>query len=569
MIRLVRYIFISGFFLLLFADLIIAQDSSVSIAERFIEERGEVILEFDRPEKNVLNEISRIISVDYVSEKSVRAYANQSGLLRFLELGLDFIVLDPPGFDSRSTEIKSYSDLSFFEKYPDYDEYDSIMQAFAQNYPTLCVLDTFGYSVEGRMLLVVKLSDNATSDEAEPEFFYTSTMHGDETLGFILMLRLIDYLLSNYGTDSYASNLLDGIELWINPLANPDGFYRTAGRTRYNANGVDLNRNFPDPRVGANPDGNDYQVETLDMMQFMESRRFRMSANFHSGAEVINYPWDTWSARHADDDWFQFISHEYADTVQDYSTGYMTGFNDGITNGYDWYMITGGRQDYVTYFLQGRETTIELDNDHYTPESQLNDFWEYNYRSLLNYAYQASYGIQGVVTDSVTGLPLEAKIELVGHDFDSSMVFSEPGNGLYVRLLNEGSYELTFSLEGYYDRTISGLGVVNYQATILDVKLVPSGTLVSPIIEAIDIEIFPNPVSTELQLRFSISKPEILGFAVYDIMGRQLLRIKQEEFSMGQHTVSLNASNLPVAILIVEVQGKDFLVRKKFVKGDH
>ena len=569
MIRKLRYFLVLGFFFLLFADLIIAQDSSVSIAERFIEERGEVILEFARPERDVLNEISRIISVDFVSEKTIRAYANQSGFLRFLELGLDFIVLDPPGFDSRSPEIKLYSDLSFFEKYPDYDEYDSIMQAFAQNYPTLCVLDTFGYSVDDRMLLVVKLSDYAANDEAEPEFLYTSTMHGDETLGFVLMLRLIDYLLSNYGTDAYVTDLLDGTELWINPLANPDGFYRTAGRTRYNANGVDLNRNFPDPRVGANPDGEDYQAETLAMMQFMESRNFVMSANFHSGAEVINYPWDTWSARHADDDWFQFISHEYADTVQDFSTGYMTGFNDGITNGFDWYMITGGRQDYATYFLQGRETTIELDNDHYTPESQLNAFWEYNYRSLLNYAYQASYGIQGVVTDSVTGLPLKAKIELIGHDHDSSLVFSEPANGFYVRLLNEGSYELTFSSEGYYDRTISGCGVVNYQTTILDVKLVPSGTLVSPIVEAIDIEIFPNPVSTEFQLRFSISKSEILGFAIYDIMGRQLMRINQEEFSMGQHTISLNASNLPVGILIIEVQGKDFLVRKKFVKSNH
>lgn len=549
--------------------IVVAQDSSISIAKIFIEERGEVILEFDRPERDVLNEISRIISVDYVSENSVRAYANQSGFLKFLELGLDFTVLDPPGFDSWSPETKSFLDPSFFEKYPDYDEYDSIMQTFAQNYPTLCVLDTIGYSEQGRMLLAVKLSDNATSDEAEPEFLYTSTMHGDETLGFVLMLRLIDYLLSNYGTDAYVTDLLDDIELWINPLENPDGFYRTSGRTRYNANGVDLNRNFPNPRGGAHPDGNEYQAETLAMMQFMESRNFVMSANFHSGAEVVNYPWDSWNSGeklHADDNWFQYISHEYADTVQDYSTGYMTGFNDGITNGGDWYVIYGGRQDYVTYYLQGRETTIELDNDHYTPESQLNAFWEYNYRSLLNYAYQASYGIQGVVTDSVTGLPLEAKIELIGHDYDSSLVFSEPGNGLYVRLLNEGSYELTFSSDGYYDKTISGVGVVNYQTTILDIKLVPSGTLISPLVKAINLEIFPNPVSTELQLRFSISRPEALGFAIYNIMGQQLLRINQEEFSMGQHTLSLNISNLPAGIYFVEVRGVEFTVRKKFVK---
>lgn len=541
-------------------------------AEKFIEERAEVMLEFDRPERDVLNEISRIISVDYVSEKSVRAYTNKSGFLKFLEFGLDFTVLDPPSFDSDNLKTKSFYDLSFFEKYPSYDEYDSIMQAFSQNYPGLCVLDTFGYSVEGRMLLVVKLSDNATSDEAEPEFFYSSTMHGNETLGFVLMLRLIDYLLSNYGTDTYVTDLLDGIELWINPLANPDGFYRIPGPIRFNANAVDLNRNFPNPRGGAHPDGNDYQAETLAMMQFMESGNFVMSANFHSGAEVVNYPWDSWNSGeklHADDDWFQYISHEYADTVQEFSTGYMTGFNDGITNGGDWYVIYGGRQDYLTYYLQGRETTIELDEYYVLPESLLNSYWEYNYRSLINYAYQASYGIQGVVTDSVTGLPLEAKIELLAHDYDSSIVFSESGNGFYARLLNEGYYELTFSSDAYYDRTISGIGVVNYQTTVLDVKLVPSGTLISSFVEAISIMIFPNPAGSELHLQFSISKPEYLGFAIYNIMGRQLISIKREEFSMGQYTLSLNISKLPVGVFFVEVQGEEFAVRKKFIKINH
>jgi carboxypeptidase D len=41
------------------------------------------------------------------------------------------------------------------------------------------------------------------TDEYEPEFMYTSTMHGDETVGYVLMLRLIDYLLTNYGNQSH------------------------------------------------------------------------------------------------------------------------------------------------------------------------------------------------------------------------------------------------------------------------------------------------------------------------------------------------------------------------------
>ena len=77
-------------------------------------------------------------------------------------------------------------------------QYDSIMQSFLSLYPSICHLDTIGTSINGKLILALKISDNASIDEDEPEVFYTSTMHGDETGGFILMLRLADYLLTNY-----------------------------------------------------------------------------------------------------------------------------------------------------------------------------------------------------------------------------------------------------------------------------------------------------------------------------------------------------------------------------------
>ena len=47
-------------------------------------------------------------------------------------------------------------------------------------------------------------------------------MHGDELSGFVLSLRLIDYLLTNYGMNNRISNLINEIDIWINPLINPD-----------------------------------------------------------------------------------------------------------------------------------------------------------------------------------------------------------------------------------------------------------------------------------------------------------------------------------------------------------
>ncbi len=95
---------------------------------------------------------------------------------------------------------------------------------------------------------------------------------------------------------------MDNLEIWINPLANPDGTYglgnTISSPTRYNANGYDLNRNFPDPITPNTVK----QKETLDMIRFMRKHKFVLSANFHSGSEVVNYPWDRWlSILHADD----------------------------------------------------------------------------------------------------------------------------------------------------------------------------------------------------------------------------------------------------------------------------
>jgi len=64
----------------------------------------------------------------------------------------------------------------------------------------------------------------------------------------------------------------------------------------------------------------------------------------------VNYPWDRWSTQHADYEWFYSISRAWADTVHLYSEpGYMDYLDNGVTQGYDWYPVYGGRQDYVTY----------------------------------------------------------------------------------------------------------------------------------------------------------------------------------------------------------------------------
>lgn len=65
--------------------------------------------------------------------------------------------------------------------------------------------------------------------------FVLSTIHGNEPAGTPLVRRLGKYLQQQ-------SHLMEGRRVVLLAVANPDGM---AHRSRFNANGVDLNRNFP------------------------------------------------------------------------------------------------------------------------------------------------------------------------------------------------------------------------------------------------------------------------------------------------------------------------------------
>ena len=455
--------------------------------------KGERYFRFVSASKHALSQLAQIISIDQVRGDTIVANANLEEFRQFLAFNIAYELLPHPSdlIDFDAIGLDQITETRNWDFYPTYDAYVTMMNNFGSNHPNLCDIQNIGTLPSGRQLLVAKITSNQTGPK--PKFLYTATMHGDELAGYVLSLKLIDHLLENYGTDPFVTRLVDSVEIWINPLANPDGTYYAGNHTingarRRNANNVDLNRNFPDPQAGPNPDGNPWQPETIHFMNHSEAHKFNISSNWHGGAEVCNYPWDTWAHLTADNAWWYYTMREYADTVHAYSPSpYMRGFNNGITNGYAWYTITGGRQDYMNYFQQCREFCLELTNQKIPPPAQLPTFWNYNYRSFLNYIEQSLYGIRGVVSDAATGDPALAMISIQGHDFDSSYVFSNPQTGSYHRPIFAGTYDLTFSAPCYKPLTIQGVNAANRQTTWLNVQLEPaladftaSETTVSP-----------------------------------------------------------------------------------------
>jgi hypothetical protein len=289
-------------------------------------------------------------------------------------------------------------------------------------------------------------------------------MHGDETTGWVLLLRMADYLLSNYNTNPQVTNLVNNMEIYINPLANPDGTFNGSATgtsilsaTRANANNIDLNRNFP------TLDGSSYtlQPEIQCMMDYSATHDFVMGANTHGGIELLNFPWDTWQSwenPHVDQNWWEYVCFKYANEAHiDAPAGYLdgpgsmdypNGYNNttGVTHGADWYYAIGSRQDYMNYYRNYREVTLELSNTKMLGTENLNAYWGYNKDAMLLYMEQCLYGFRGIVTDACTGSALsDVRVEILGHDEDNTHVFSSAPVGNYHRPIYAGTYNVTFS----------------------------------------------------------------------------------------------------------------------------
>lgn len=280
--------------------------------------------------------------------------------------------------------------MASWDRYPTYPVYVEMMQRWAAGYPDLCRLDTIGTSLRGRLILCLEITANPT-DTTLPEFFYSSTIHGDEVTGYVMMLRLIDTLLSGYGTNRQYTDLVGSTRICINPLANPDGTYArnnntVQGAMRYNANYVDLNRNYPDPFGSAKAS---LQRENEAMIAYVNRHKFRVSANLHGGSEVMNYPWDSFTSLqrpHPESQWWKEVCKRFVDTSRVYSPSHFTDVNSqGYVAGGDWYVIGGGRQDYMNYYHNCLELTMEVSTDKTIGSERLPDYWRFLQHPLVNY----------------------------------------------------------------------------------------------------------------------------------------------------------------------------------------
>jgi carboxypeptidase D len=434
------------------------------------------VVEVIFPNRHALDELIRQgYDISGVRGNVATIYAIPEELDRLNEAGYDCRIIEwqpnPPGPGATGLgNYHSYSSLTVD------------LEAYAAAHTNICRLYTLGRSVQGRELWALLITDNPDDEEDEPEFKYVSTMHGNEPVGTEMCLYFIDLLLTEYGTNPRITALVDSTAIWIVPLMNPDGLELGS---RYNANGYDLNRDFPtltdrDKNVfdGGPMFDADRQPETRHIMNWTAENSFVLSAGFHTGALVVCYPYgyneqmQSVDTPTPDDLLFEDISRRYS--MHNTPMWNSSTFPDGIVNGAAWYVVVGAMDDWNYRYVSCNETTIELSNNFKPPESEIPAFWADNEESMLSYLQAVRIGVRGIITDSITGEPLYAEVwvEDINHP-----VFTDPDVGDYHRMLLLGIYNLTFNAPGYVPRLVKNVSVSLGAATRIDVELVAEDAL--------------------------------------------------------------------------------------------
>lgn len=365
-------------------------------------------------------------------------------------------------FEILKPDLNSYS-RDFWQNnrdaYHSYDEIIQLMNSLSFGHPDICRKYDLGFSVEGRLLSALKISDNVAVDEDEPEVMFDGGIHGDEIGGPENLIRFAQFLCDSYGVDPDVTDLIDNREIWLYVMVNPDG---RVNMVRYNSNGIDVNRDwgYMWNAEGGSP-GYYSQVETKTLRDCMLDNQFVVHTSYHSGTEMLSYPWSYRPDACPDQAHIDALAALYSSTSGYANLPYAQGYQ-GM------YPINGSSKDAYYGIMGSVGWTIEISNNKQPPSSQIQYYFDINKPAMLAMIENSAYGISGVVTDALTGAPIPATIFV--NDFYP--YYTDPVVGDYHKYLLAGDYQVTATANGYQAATLPAT-VYSNTATIVNFSLQP------------------------------------------------------------------------------------------------
>lgn len=202
--------------------------------------------------------------------------------------------LFPANAGNAGVETKQ-STAEFFTRYPSYEQIDQFVHQLAQQAPDMVRLLELGKSFQNRPIYALEIGGVST-DTNKSSLYIDATHHGNEIITTMVALYFARYLVTHHDKAPIRELLADQT-VYLIPCVNPDGFVK---RRRQNANGVDLNRNYPrksnrpaetaekqpaETYPGKEPLS---EIETRTITNFISGHKdIKMVVSYHSGIDRI------------------------------------------------------------------------------------------------------------------------------------------------------------------------------------------------------------------------------------------------------------------------------------------
>lgn len=343
------------------------------------------------------------------------------------------------------------------------DALNLIADSLAQNFPNICALYQIGTSSAAHPMFALKISDNVTADEIEPEVMFDGGIHGDEIGGPENLIRFARDLCVQYGTDQTITQAVDSAEIWIIYCLNP---YGRENMTRYNASGVDINRDCGYMwNASGSSNGVFSEPETKILRNMLTSHQMVLHISYHSGTEYISFPWSYRPDLTPDHDNHNFLAQQYA-----LNSGY-----DNIPYGPGYsgmYAINGSTKDFGYGATGAISWSVEISLSKQPPAAQIIPYYHKNKPAMLSMIEHAyTQGVKGIVTDSLTGQPVPATIFVDAF----YPVNNNALQGDFHKFLTPGTYTVRVEANGYVSKAISGIEILPGEVTALSVPLSRGG----------------------------------------------------------------------------------------------
>ncbi len=401
--------------------------------------------------------------------------------------------------DIQFREIKSSEDLRterIDDRYYDYNDVTSALQTYESTYPSIAKRYNLGTTAEGRTIWAMKISDQVTADQPEPEILFIGLHEAREIMSTEITMDIIDYLLTHYSSSSEVQDWVNTWQIWIIPMLNPDGSAYCWSDDQYwiknrhdfgnDVYGVDLAHNYPFAWAScfgssSDPNSNSYhgtsagsEPETQAVMELAVHHHFLAVLSYHSFNELVLMPYGCYGQNAPEKNILQNFGNSFGSLIQKDSgtTGYSTG---------SWwemlYSNDGNETDYFYAMNGAMAYAIQVNASSYYPSYNMRDTTVQKQRpgwqKVLD-LFNSGAMVYGTITDACTGEPVQAEFHFDEYPLTENETphTSDPDTGKYYAIGRPGNMNLVVTAEGYLDRWVPV--TLGSQAILKDIAMLPT-----------------------------------------------------------------------------------------------